>query len=69
MPIDINAVVRDLLQVASVAVKPGMPEITEDQAKAIVPALLSIIDGAMPPELQAQDRRIVAAREVARLLE
>lgn len=69
MHIDINAVIRDLLQVASVAVKPGMPEITEDQARAIVPALLSVIDRAMPPELQAQDRRIVAAREVARLLE
>lgn len=58
--VDANKVIRDLMDVARVAVQAHHPVTAE--GLALIPALLAVIDREMPPALQEQDQRIVAAR-------
>ena len=43
-----------------------MPQANAAEALVAVRALLALIDRTMPPELQAQDPRVVAGRQLER---
>lgn len=63
---EFNEQLRGLLDVAKVALGPNMPQAKATEALLTVRALLALIDRAMPPELQAQDLRVLAGRRLER---
>lgn len=63
---EFNEQLRGLMDVAKVAIGPGMAQAKATEALLAVRALLAIVDRAMPPDLQAQDPRLVAARRLER---
>ena len=67
--IDTNATLRDLMDVAGVALGPGMPTLPRPETRALLDALLAAIDHTMPPELQHQHVSVVSARTVRRFLD
>lgn len=60
---EFNEQLRGLLDVATVALGPGMPPAKATEAPLAVRALPALIDRRMPPDLQAKDPRVVAGRE------
>ena len=67
--VDVNAIVRDLMDVARVTVSPSMEQIPEEYVRAVLSVLLELVDNTMPGELQAQDRRVQTARATLQLLQ
>lgn len=65
--VDVNAVLRDLMDVAKVALGPGKPEVRREDGLELLADLLIVIDRVMPDELQQQDKRVVEARAVLAL--
>ena len=63
-PIDVSGVIRDLMDVARVALGRDMEPPSEREAVAVIAALLAVVSERMPEELQAQDARVQAARAV-----
>lgn len=61
---DVNGVLLGLLEVSSVALGPSMPQAPVSDLLLALRSLLAIVDRCMPSELQAQDRRVVHAREL-----
>lgn len=57
--IDVNRSIRDLMDVAKVAIGQDVAQIPEADAKAALEALLALVERSMPAELQAQDRRVL----------
>ena len=66
--LDIKSAVRGLLDVAKVALGPDMPDPTDEELGDLLLRLLAIVERTMPPDLQAQDVRVLTARVVADLL-
>lgn len=66
--ININAIIRDLMDVARVAISPKVEQIPEENARAALAVLLELVDKAIPSELQRQDRRVQMARATLQLL-
>ena len=66
--VDINRTLRDLMDVARVALGPDMPQAERGEAFGLLFNLLMVIDRTMPKGLQAQDPRVVAAKELSRRL-
>ncbi|MEO7223728.1 MAG: hypothetical protein ABIY37_14765 [Devosia sp.] len=60
--VDANAILRDLLDVEKVALGPEMSEPSSEEAKDLLQALLTTVERAMPPDLQAQDPRVREAQ-------
>ena len=63
---EFNQQLRDLMDVAKVAIGPSMPQANPAEALVAVRGLLALVDRNMPPDLQAQDRRVAAARKLER---
>ena len=57
---DVNAIL-DVLVPGKIAMSHGM---SEQEAAVLLQAVLPIIERVMPPELQAQDKRVIAAKEL-----
>ena len=67
--IDVSGTIRELMDVARVAVMPSMGQVPKPDAIVALTGLLGLVDRSMPAELQAQDRRVLAARHVLGLLQ
>ncbi len=67
LSLDTKAALRGLLDVAKVALGPDMPEVPDEEAVDLIIRLLAVVDRAMPPDLRAQDARILTAHVVADL--
>jgi hypothetical protein len=67
--VDANAILRDLLDVAKVALGPNMPEPSSAEAIDLVKSLLATVERTMPPDLQGQDPRVREARILLRIID
>ena len=65
---DINHAIRELMDVARVALQPHMGQVGKDDARAVIAALLAMVGRSMPGYLQNQDRRVIWARTVLEVL-
>jgi hypothetical protein len=66
--LDVNRAIRELLAPAEVALAPGRPEPSEEDAKAILTGLIGVVERAMPEHLQGQDIRLQSAKSVPQLI-
>jgi hypothetical protein len=66
--VDFRSILRDLLRVAELALADHHPIPTEGDVEALLAAALAVIDHSMPAELQAQDKRVIAAKDLLRLI-
>lgn len=67
-PINLNLIARPLLDVAKVALGDGMEHLSQEEALPLLEALLTVVEQRMPEDLQAQDRRVLDAREWVHVL-
>lgn len=68
-PINLNLIARPLLDVAKVALGDGMEHLSVEEALPLLEALLTVVEHRMPEDLQAQDRRVLDAREWVHVLQ
>ena len=64
----VRRIIRDVLPIASLALADHHPDPVPDDVETLLAAALALIDRSMPPELQAQDKRVVAAKELLLVL-
>lgn len=60
--VSLNAVVRDLMDVARVGLYPHMGEISRAEGVALMAALMAVVDRTVPNDLQQKDARVQLAR-------
>jgi hypothetical protein len=64
----VRKVLRDVLPVVGLALADHHPEPAAEDAQALLAVALAVISRAMPPELQAQDSRVAAAKDLLHLM-
>ena len=65
---DFRSILQDLLKVTDLALAHHHHIPTEQEVEALLVAALAIVDRSMPTELQAEDQRVVAAKDLLRLI-
>lgn len=66
--VEVNAVLRELLDATKAALGPGQPTPGIGETAALLSVLLATIDRAVPRDAQLRDRRVINARKLAGLL-
>ena len=66
--VDVNAVLRGLLDATRAALGPERPTPDVGETAALLAVLLATIDRAVPRDAQLRDGRVIEARKLAGLL-